>query len=38
MDAFTEKRKECEYMQLHKLVDLLSLDEVAIGGILTRAE
>ena len=32
MDVFTEKRKERENMHLHKLADLLSFHEVAVGG------
>lgn len=38
MDAFTEKRKEREDMHLHKLADILSFHEVAIGGTLPQTE
>ena len=36
MDAFTEKRKEREDMHLHKLADILSFHEVAIGEPFPR--
>ena len=38
MDVFTEKRKERENMHLHKLADLLSFHEVAVGGTLPQTE
>ena len=38
MDVFTEKRKERENMHLHKLTDLLSFHEVAVGGTLPQTE
>ena len=38
MDVFTEKRKERENMHLHKLTDLLSFHEVAVGGTLSQTE